>query len=441
MYRKALKNLLEWKNSKNRKPLILEGARQVGKTWLMQEFGKIYYKNTVYISFDNAKNKKVHDIFTQDYNIERIIENLSVHSKTKIESDNTLIILDEIQECANALTSLKYFYENAPEYHIVCAGSLLGIALHQGTSFPVGKVDLLNIYPLSFTEFLEAIGEKRFVDLIENLNFDSIKNFKNEYIRHLKNYFYIGGMPEVVQRFVDNKDFVEIRNVQNKILETYENDFSKHLSTSDISKTRMLWDNIPSQFAKENKKFIYGLIKKGARAKEYENSLYWLNDCGLIYKVYRAKTPSMPLKAYIDLSSFKLFIVDVGLLCALADIDMETLLEENEIFKEFKGSLSEQYVLQQLKSVNNKNVYYWSSEKGDAEIDLLIQNKGNIVPIEVKAGINLKAKSMQVYKNNFTPKVSVRTSLADYKKTDNLYDIPLYMIESLEKILDTQKIN
>ncbi len=435
MYRKALKSLIEWKNSKKRKPLILEGARQVGKTWLMQEFGKTQYKNTVYVTFDNAKNRKVHDIFAQDYNTERIIENLSVYSKIKIDPANTLIILDEIQECSNALTALKYFYENAPQYQIVCAGSLLGIALHQGTSFPVGKVDLLNLYPLSFTEFLEAIGEKQFADLITDLNFDSIKNFKDEYIRYLKNYFYIGGMPEVVQSFIDNRDFSQVRDIQKKILETYENDFSKHLPTSAVSKTRMLWNNIPMQFAKENKKFIYGLIKHGARAKEYENSLYWLKDCGLIYEVYRVTTPRMPLKAYGDISSFKLFIVDVGLLCALSEIDMEILLEENAVFKEFKGSLCEQYVLQQLKASSNKSVYYWSAEKGNAEIDFLIQNKGNIIPMEVKAGINLKAKSMQVYKEKFKPKISVRTSLADYKKTDDLYDVPLYMIEFLDKII------
>ena len=435
MYRKALKSLIEWKNNKKRKPLILEGARQVGKTWLMQEFGKTQYKNTVYVTFDNAKNRKVHDIFAQDYNTERIIENLSVYSKIKIDPANTLIILDEIQECPNALTALKYFYENAPQYQIVCAGSLLGIALHQGTSFPVGKVDLLNLYPLSFTEFLEAIGEKQFADLITDLNFDSIKNFKDEYIRYLKNYFYIGGMPEVVQSFIDNRDFSQVRDIQKKILETYENDFSKHLPTSAVSKTRMLWNNIPMQFAKENKKFIYGLIKHGARAKEYENSLYWLKDCGLIYEVYRVTTPRMPLKAYGDISSFKLFIVDVGLLCALSEIDMEILLEENAVFKEFKGSLCEQYVLQQLKASSNKSVYYWSAEKGNAEIDFLIQNKGNIIPMEVKAGINLKAKSMQVYKEKFKPKISVRTSLADYKKTDDLYDVPLYMIEFLDKII------
>ncbi len=435
MNRKALNDLASWKNSKNRKPLILEGARQVGKTWLMKEFGKTRYKNTAYVSFDNTKNRKVHDIFSQDYNVERIIENLSVYTKVKIEQDKTLIILDEIQECPNALTALKYFYENAPQYHIVCAGSLLGITLHQQSSFPAGKVDFLNIYPLSFMEFLEAVGEKRFVDLINDLNFASIKNFKDEYIRFLKNYFYIGGMPEVVQSFVNDKDFSKARNIQNKILETYEKDFSKHLPTSDIAKTRMLWNNIPAQFAKENKKFIYGVIKQGARAKEYENSLYWLSDCGLIYEVFRVKKPSPPLKAYTDIGSFKLFLSDVGLLCALSELDAETILEQNSIFEEFKGSLCEQYVLQQLKAANNKSVYYWSAERGEAEIDFLIQHKGKIVPLEVKAGINLKAKSLQVYKENFKPEISVRTSLADYKKTENLYDVPLYMIECLERII------
>lgn len=436
MNRQAFKYLIEWKNKKDRKPLILQGARQVGKTWLMKEFGKTQYKNVAYVNFDNIKNKNLTNIFFADYNIDRIIESLSIETKTKIVPNDTLIILDEIQECPKALTSLKYFYENAPQYNIVCAGSLLGIILHQETSFPVGKVDFLNVYPLSFFEFLEAIGEKRFVDLITSLNFDSVKIFKDEYIRLLKVYFYTGGMPEVVSNYVKNKDFKEVRNIQNTILQTYEKDFSKHLPVSLISKTRMLWNNIPAQFAKENKKFIYGIIKHGARAKEYENSLFWLKDCGLIYEVYRISKPAIPVKSYIDTNSFKLFLVDIGLLCALSDIDAEIMLDNDSVFEEFTGSLTEQYVLQQLKVTDNKNLYYWSADRGTAEIDFLIQYKNNVVPIEVKATTNLKSKSLKVYTEKFQPNVSVRTSLADYKKTDILYDIPLYMIENLTNIIN-----
>jgi len=430
MYRYAIENLDKWKNSKNRKPLIIEGARQVGKTWIMKEFGKKSYNKTVYINFDS--NVQMAELFSIDLNVERIIMGLELYAGHKINPVDTLIIFDEVQEVPKALSSLKYFYENAPEYHIVCAGSLLGIALHEGTSFPVGKVDFLKLYPLSFKEFLMAIGLERFAELLDKKDYDMIKSFKQTYIDALKQYYYVGGMPEVVASFADEKDFVEARKIQKRILTAYEQDFSKHAPKEIVPKIRMLWNSIPSQLAKENKKFIYGLIREGARAKEYETAIMWLSDCGLVHKVSRINAPNIPLKAYEDLKAFKLFIVDVGLLGAMVGLNQRTLLNGNELFTEFKGALTEQYVMQQLAVNQDLGVYYYTNDRNTCEVDFIVDNGDNIIPLEVKAEINLKAKSLKTYREKFMPEISIRSSMADYSEEVGLINLPLYAIDGIE---------
>ncbi len=432
MYRYAIENLDKWKNSKNRKPLIIEGARQVGKTWIMKEFGKKSYNKTVYINFDS--NVQMAELFSIDLNVERIIMGLELYAGHKINPTDTLIIFDEVQEVPKALSSLKYFYENAPEYHIVCAGSLLGIALHEGTSFPVGKVDFLKLYPLSFKEFLMAIGLERFAELLDKKDYDMIKSFKQTYIDALKQYYYVGGMPEVVASFADEKDFNEARKIQKRILTAYEQDFSKHAPREIVPKIRMLWNSIPSQLAKENKKFIYGLIREGARAKEYETAIMWLSDCGLVHKVSRINAPNIPLKAYEDLKAFKLFIVDVGLLGAMVGLNQRTLLNGNELFTEFKGALTEQYVMQQLAVNQDLGVYYYTNDRNTCEVDFIVDNGDNIIPLEVKAEINLKAKSLKTYREKFTPEISIRSSMADYSQEVGLINLPLYAIDGIEKL-------
>ena len=429
MYRYAIEDLDKWKNSKNRKPLIIEGARQVGKTWIMKEFGKKSYNKTVYINFDS--NAQMGELFSVDLNVERIIMGLELYAGHKINPADTLIIFDEVQEVPKALSSLKYFYENVPEYHIVCAGSLLGIALHEGTSFPVGKVDFLKLYPLSFKEFLMAIGLERFAELLDKKDYDMIKSFKQTYIDALKQYYYIGGMPEVVASFADEKDFNEARKIQKRILTAYEQDFSKHAPKEIVPKIRMLWNSIPSQLAKENKKFIYGLIREGARAKEYETAIMWLSDCGLVHKVSRINAPNIPLKAYEDLKAFKLFIVDVGLLGAMVGLNQRTLLNGNELFTEFKGALTEQYVMQQLAVNQDLGVYYYTNDRNSCEVDFIVDNGDNIIPLEVKAEINLKAKSLKTYREKFAPEISIRSSMADYSEEVGLINIPLYAIDGI----------
>lgn len=435
MQRTAILKLKEWKELKNHKPIIIEGARQVGKTWLMKEFGKQYYEQVVYLHFDN--NQKLTALFENDYEIPRLIEAFEILSGIKINPDNTLIIFDEIQECPRALTSLKYFYENAPEYDIIAAGSLLGLMHHEGTGFPVGKVSFLNLYPMNFFEFARALGEEKLIELIEKKDFQMITVFKNDFEKLVKMYCYIGGMPEVVQNFVDNRNYKKVREIQKNILASYENDFSKHVSSNTVEKIRMLWRAIPSQLAKENKKFIYNVIKTGARAKEYELALLWLKDAGLVYQVNRIKKPDLPLIAYQDLDAFKLFIVDVGLLSALTNLDVKTILEKTQIFEEFKGAIAEQYVYQQLKSVDDIPIFYWSNDSSRSEIDFVIQHGEYVVPVEVKAEKNLKAKSLNNFIQEYKSKKSVRTSLADYKLNDNnLYDIPLYAISNIEEIIE-----
>lgn len=429
MYRIAIEKLYKWKNSKRRKPLIIEGARQVGKTWLMKEFGKQAYADTVYINFDS--NSRMADLFSADLDTERLILGLELYAGRKINPENTLLIFDEVQEVPRALASLKYFYENAPQYHIVCAGSLLGITLHQGTSFPVGKVDFLKLYPLSFSEFLMATGNERFAELLKNQDYEMITSFKQTYIDALKHYYFVGGMPEAVQSFAESKDFNEVRAIQKRILAAYEQDFSKHAPNEIVPKIRMLWNSIPSQLARENKKFIYGLVREGGRAREYETAIMWLSDCGLVHKVSRVNAAGVPLKAYEDLKAFKLFIVDVGLLGCMTGLRQRTLLDGDDLFVEFKGALTEQYVCQQLKTIEDLGVYYYTNDRGSCEIDFVVDTGEQIVPIEVKAETNLRAKSLKTYRERFEPELSVRTSMADYKKEDWLLNLPLYAIENI----------
>lgn len=432
MQRYALKHLIDWKNKKNHKPLVIQGARQVGKTWLMQEFGKKYYEQVAYINFD--VDLKSREIFDVDYDTERLIMDIGLATKTKINAENTLIIFDEIQECPRALTSLKYFREKAPQYDIIVAGSLLGVACHEGTGFPVGKVSFMNLFPLSFEEFLLAMGEERFVELLNKKDFKTIKLFNNKYEKLLKQYCYVGGMPEIVQDFVENKDFESVRNLQKEILSAYEEDFTKHIPANTVAKIRLLWKSIPAQLSKENKKFIYGAAKEGARARDFEAALSWLINSGLVYRVNKITKPDLPITAYEDFNSFKLFVPDVGLLGAMTDLQANTIIDGNRIFEEFKGAIAEQYVLQQFKTIKDLPVFYWSNETSRAEIDFVIQIKSDVVPVEVKAERNLQAKSLKVYMEKFKPNYAIRTSMADYKKTDNLIDLPLYGIEITNRI-------
>lgn len=429
MYRTAMEELLKWKESKYRKPLIIEGARQVGKTWLMKEFGRQAYENTVYINFDS--NSAMAELFASNLELERLMMGLELYAGHRIDTENTLLIFDEVQEVPRALTSLKYFCENAPQYHIVCAGSLLGIALHRGTSFPVGKVNFLKLYPLSFREFLMATGKERFAELLEKQNFEMITPFKKTYIDALKQYYFVGGMPEAVQSFAEEGDYNEVREIQKRILAAYEQDFSKHAPNETVPKIRMIWNSIPSQLAKENKKFIYGLVREGARAKEYETAIMWLSDCGLVHKVSRVNEAHIPLKAYEDLKAFKLFMADVGLLGCMAGLHQRTLLDGNDLFVEFKGALTEQYVCQQLKTVKDLGVYYYTNDRGSCEVDFVADTGERIIPVEVKAETNLKAKSLKTYHERFSPPVSVRASMADYAREDWLMNLPLYAIDQL----------
>ena len=429
MDRTAMEALVKWNGKKNRKPLILKGARQVGKTWLMKEFGKRYFKYTAYVNFDN--NERMRDVFESDYNIDRILMAVNIETGVKIVPGETLIIFDEIQEAPKAIASLKYFCEDAPEYAVIAAGSLLGVAIHKGVSFPVGKVDTIQLNPLSFREFLAAVGEEGLARLIEQKEYDLMSAFREKYIDWLKKYYYIGGMPEVVSSFAEEKDFGEVRYLQKQIIEMYENDFSKHTTEQELPRIRMVWNSVPMQLAKENKKFLFGKIKEGARAKDFEIAIGWLQDCGLITKVYRVNKPAMPLKAYIEFSAFKLYLLDVGLLSAMSDLDARTILEGNRIFTEFKGALTEQYVLQQLIADTEYVPYYFTETKSKGEIDFMIQKGMDIIPVEVKAEENLRAKSLKCFCEKYEPREAIRTSMSDYKQQDWLTNIPLWAIAAL----------
>lgn len=427
MYRFAFEQLKNWRVKPHKKPLIIRGARQVGKTWLMKHFGRSEFEDFVYINFDS--NQQMVDLFSQDLRVERIITGLELYSGQRIIAGRTLLIFDEVQEVPQALNSLKYFNEEAPEYQIVCAGSLLGIALHEGTSFPVGKVEFMDLYPMSFFEFMFAMGKEQFVEVLRNQDFEMAGTFRLEYIEYLKYYYFVGGMPEAVSVFAESRDFKAVREIQRRILAAYEQDFSKHAPNDAVPRIRMLWNSVPSQLSRENKKFIYGLIKDGARAREYELALLWLLDCGLVHKVSRVNKPGLPLKSYEDLRSFKLFMLDVGLLACMSRLDQSVLLNGNELFEEFKGSLTEQYVLQQLKTLSDTEVYYWTNDRGSAEVDFLLDAGNEVIPIEVKAEINLKSKSLRAFYDKFKPDKMIRTSMAGYGQEELLTNLPLWAIE------------
>ena len=432
MYRYAINDLIAWKNSPNHMPLIIKGARQVGKTWLMQEFGKTQYEKVAYISFDS--NPRLDTLFKKDFNIKRLIDGLNIEVGFNITPKDTLLIFDEIQENPLALTSLKYFCENAPEYDIVAAGSLLGVAHHSGTGFPVGKVEYLNLYPLSFKEFLLAMSENQILEIIDKNDFEMQKVFRERIIDLLRRYCYVGGMPKAVLSFSQEQDYNLVRKIQRNILSDYESDFSKHIPPEQVERTRLLWNAIPSQLVKENKKCVYGKIKQGARAKDFEIALNWLINSGLVHKVSRITEPNMPLKAFEDVSAYKLFLLDVGLLGAMNDLDSRSLLENDKLFNDYNGAVTEQYVLQEFKTIGDLPVFYWASNR--AELDFLIQYQNNIIPVEAKATINLQAKSLKSFRQKYEPKISIRTSLADFEENNGLFNIPLYDIENVKGIIN-----
>ena len=435
MYRRIIEDLKKWKQSPDRKPLILRGARQCGKTWILKEFGKTQYKKFAYILFDDNDNMK--KVFSEAFNINRIITAMEIECGFKITAKDTLIFFDEIQECPQALKSLKYFCENAPEYHIVSAGSLLGLTLHQDTGFPVGKVEFLDLYPLDFEEFLIAIGQNGLCTALQSMDWTLINSYKERFVEYLRYYYYVGGMPEVVADFAEKKDFQRVNKIKKQIIDTYKSDFSKHAPFDIVNRIIEVYQSLPSQLAKENKKFIYGVIKKGARAKEYSSAINWLCDAGLVYKIPKINKPALPLMAYQNVDSFKLFMSDTGLLCALSGLDVKVILEQNALFQEFKGALTEQYVLQQLKVNQNFGIFYWSSDTTNSELDFLLQYTDRIIPIEVKAAENLQAKSLKFFRQKFSIPQSVRFSLADFREDTGLTNIPLFSAMLLERYLES----
>ena len=432
MQRIEIQQLKKWKQSNDRKPMIIRGARQVGKTWLMKEFGRLEYKDVVYVNCE--ADPAVRNMFTGDFDTTRIIRGLQIIAGKPIDPNHTLIIIDEIQEAPGALTSLKYFQENAPEYHIIAAGSLLGITLNRSGSFPVGKVEFLDLFPLSFVEFLDAIHETQLADLLRNPDWLLVASFNIKFTDRLRQYYYTGGMPEVVLQYSVSGDMNQVREIQKRILVSYEQDFSKHAPAEIVPRIRMIWSGVPAQLAKENRKFIYGQIKAGARAKDFELALSWLIDCGLLYKVHNVSKPALPLKAYEELNTFKLFMLDIGLLGALTDLDARTLLEGNTVFTEFKGALTEQYVYQQLRTMNDLPVYYWSAGNARSEVDFLLQHNGQIIPLEVKAEENLHAKSLRVFCEKYKPALAVRSSMSGYRKEDWMTNLPLYAVSTITQL-------
>lgn len=453
MLRKALIKLLEWKKSPDRKPLMLYGLRQVGKSWIIKEFGAKYYKNTVYVTFDN--NPAARAIFNNDFDTKRIIRELEIETKTEIIPGDTLIILDEIQVCPRAVTSLKYFNEDAGQYHVIAAGSLLGVMnLAQdeengetgGTGFPVGKTDRMTLYPMNFSEFLIAVGEERFAKLIEDLDFKTIVTFAQKISDLMTQYFIVGGMPAAVKKYAESRSFQDVRDVHYGLINDYYADFAKHVPKWDIAKARRLWESAPLQLGKENRRFLYSDMKKGGRGRDYETALQWIIDAGMVNKVNRVTQPHMPLNAYREDAIFKLYMPDIGLLSTLTGLDPRVYVEPNNaIFHHYKGILAEQFVLQELRANSTDlPVYFWASEANKAEIEFIAQTHNKIVPIEVKAGKNTKSESLRAYisRKDFAVKIAVRTSLNDYRVTNNiynsdcvLYDIPIYMIGELNRVI------
>lgn len=425
MKRSAIKCLYDWKQSDRRKPLIMLGARQVGKTWLMREFASEAYEKSAYVNFEDDEMLK--GMFASDFDIPRIINTIQWSTGVTIDED-TLIILDEIQEAPRGITALKYFAEKAPQYHVMAAGSLLGIAMHQNDSFPVGKVDFMHLYPLSFFEFLEAAGECKMVELLQVKDWPMITMFRSKFEERLRQYYFVGGMPAAVSAFIDNGNLAAVRTIQKGILEAYERDFSKHAPAIDVPRIRMVWKSIPAQLAKENKKFIYGVLKEGARAREFELAIEWLRDAGLVYKVNRCKKAMLPLAAYEDFSAFKMFLSDVGLMGAMSNVPAQSLLDGNVLFSDFKGALTEQYVLQQLLVKSSLSVYYWSSENSRGELDFLLQDEEKIIPVEVKAEENLQSKSLKTFVERNPGLHGVRFSMSPYREQDWLTNYPLYSL-------------
>ena len=426
MRRDKIEELIGWKESKYRKPLVVRGARQTGKTWLLKEFGRNSFKNTVYINFEETPNLR--SLFKDDFDIQRIITSLQIHSQRLITPEDTLIVFDEIQSAEKGITSLKYFCENASQYYIVAAGSLLGMGLHSNISFPVGKVDFLDLRPMSFTEFLIAINEAGLAETIKKKEWEVISIFHKKLSEYLRYYLYIGGMPEVVSVFAETRDWDLVRKTQFQILQAYEGDFSKHAPLDIVPRIRMVWQSIPAQLAKENKKFIFGVLREGARSKDFEVAIQWLVDCGLLLKSHRVSKPHLPLIAYQDLSVFKLFLNDVGLLGAMAGLHIRTLIEGNDLFTEFKGALAEQYVMQQLLAGKERYIGYWTNERSTSEVDFVIQEEGEVIPIEVKSGENLRSKSFRSFCEKYKPGKAIRTSLAPYKNEEWMVNIPLYAV-------------
>lgn len=424
MERTLMNSLVAWKNKNGRKPLIIRGARQVGKTWLMQEFGKRYFEDIVYINFD--RERRLHGVLEETLDPEKLITAFGAISGKTIHCERTLIILDEIQEEPRALASLKYFCEEKPEYTIVAAGSLLGVAMHKGTSFPVGKVDFMNLYPLTFREFLLATGKQQLVSLLDQRDVIMITALKQSFIEEMRSYFLVGGMPEAVSTFAKTRDYIAVRSVQEQLLGYYRQDFSKHAPAALVPRLNQVWDSVPSQLSKENRKYIYGQVSKGARAKDFELALQWLSDCGLIHLVHRVTKPGIPLKSYEELSAFKVFFHDTGLLAALGELPVTAVLESTRLFEEFKGALTEQYVLQELISELRLKPYYYSAENSRGEIDFLIQQETDIIPVEVKAAENLQAKSLKAFSAKYDVKKAIRISLSDYREQEWMMNLPLY---------------
>ncbi len=424
MKRDRLEDLITWKESRYRKPLILRGARQTGKTWLLKEFGKQHFSNCVYVNFEEHTN--LQQLFQHDFDIHRIITALQIHANLTIQPDNTLIIFDEIQAAEKGLTSLKYFQENAPEYYIAAAGSLLGMGLNRKNSFPVGKINFLELRPLSFIEFLFAAGEEKLSEAILEWNWEIVSIFHEKLLEFLRYYFFTGGMPEVVTMFIETRNWELVRQTQRNILNAYESDFSKHAPVEIVSKIRMVWQSIPAQLSKENKKFIYGLLREGARAKDFEIAIQWLVDSGLLLKCHRIEKPHLPLIAYQELSVFKLFLHDVGLLGAMTGLSAKSLIEGNKILTEFKGAFTEQYVMQQLAVKGNRFIGYWTNERSTSEVDFLVQDGETIIPIEVKSGKNLRSKSFRFFYERYKPETAIRMSPLKYKDEDWMVNVPLY---------------
>ena len=431
MERTAFANLLTWKNSNDRKPLILRGARQVGKTYLLRAFGNAEYKKVAYINCDN--NPTVNAVVSGGYAMPRLLRNLSAIANTSITPGDTLIILDEIQETERGLASLKYFCENAPEYHVAVAGSLLGIALHGGSSFPVGKVDMIDLYPMAFSEFLKAIGEGRLLEMMADGDWDSLRIQHDKLTDCLRQYYFTGGMPAAVEAYTTRHDLKQVRNIQKNILQAYQDDMSKHAPTREIPRINMVWQSISSQLSKENKKFVYGALKKGARASEFEIAIQWLKDCGLIYQINRVKEPHIPLKFYEDLSAFKLFMLDCGLMGAQNDVPADRILIGDDIFKEYKGAFTEQYVMQQLIAMDDMHLYYYSNDNSTMEIDFIAQHGNNVLPIEVKAEENLRAKSLRTFVNNHPELHAIRFSMSGYRRQDWITNVPLFAVPFFDR--------